>query len=81
MTRMLAIADVFEALTAVDRPYKKGKSLSETLHIMSNMVRNQAIDPDLFELFIGSGVYLEYAQRFMSTEQIDTVDVTQYVRR
>lgn len=79
MARMLAIADIFEALTAADRPYKKGKPLSETLHIMSNMVRNHALDPELFELFLESGVYLQYAQRFMNAEQMDVTDVRPYL--
>ncbi len=73
--RMLAIADIFEALTAVDRPYKKGKTLSEALTIMSRMQQEQHIDPDLFALFLRSGVYLEYARRFMQPQQIDDVNV------
>jgi HD-GYP domain-containing protein (c-di-GMP phosphodiesterase class II) len=78
--RMMAIADVFEALTAVDRPYKKGKMLSEAVKIMGFMNKDQHIDADLFELFLSSGIYLEYAQRFMRPEQIDTVDVAAYLR-
>ena len=77
--RMMAIADVFEALTAVDRPYKKGKTLSESIKIMGFMKKDKHIDADLFELFLESGVYLEYARRFMRTEQIDVVDVTSYI--
>ena len=77
--RMMAIADVFEALTAVDRPYKKGKTLSESIKIMSFMNKDKHIDPELFELFLRSGAYLEYAQRFMKPEQIDEVDVEKYI--
>lgn len=77
--RMMAIADIFEALTAVDRPYKKGKTLSEALKIMSFMRRDQHIDPELFALFLTSGVYLEYARQFLRPEQIDEVDVAQYL--
>ncbi|MBF0393156.1 MAG: GAF domain-containing protein, partial [Alphaproteobacteria bacterium] len=73
--RMMAIADIFEALTAVDRPYKKGKTLSETVKIMSFMKKDQHIDPDLFELFLTSGVYNDYAKRYMKDYQIDPVDV------
>lgn len=73
--RMMAIADIFEALTAVDRPYKRGKTLSESLAIMARMKREAHIDPDLFDLFVGSGVYLEYARRFLQADQIDEVDV------
>ncbi len=76
--RMLAIADIFEALTAMDRPYKKGKTLSEALGIMSAMKRNRHIDPDLFDLFLRAGVYREYAERFMRPEQIDAVDLEAY---
>ncbi|WP_313953222.1 HD domain-containing phosphohydrolase [Accumulibacter sp.] len=75
LARMMAIADIFEALTAVDRPYKKGKTLSEAISIMSRMRNEQHIDADLFALFLRSGVYLDYARRFMRTEQIDPVDV------
>ena len=73
-SRIMAIADVFEALTAFDRPYKKGKTLSEAVKIMAFMSKDGHIDPDLFELFLKSGAYLEYANRFMRPEQIDTVD-------
>ena len=79
LARMMAIADIFEALTAVDRPYKKGKTLSEAIKIMSLMKKDQHIDPDLFDLFLRSGVYQEYAARFMRPEQIDTVDITAFI--
>jgi hypothetical protein len=79
--RMMAIADIFEALTAADRPYKQGKTLSEALKIMSFMKRDQHVDPDLFDLFLTSGVYRRYAERFLRPEQIDAVDVAQYVSR
>lgn len=75
LARMMAIADIFEALTAVDRPYKKGKTLSEALAIMSRMQQEQHIDPELFALFLRAGVYLDYARQFMQPEQIDAVDV------
>ena len=77
--RIMAIADIFEALTAVDRPYKKAKKLSEAIKIMGFMKRDHHVDPDLFELFLTSGVYREYAQRFLKPEQLDDVDVRQYV--
>lgn len=77
--RMMAIADIFEALTAVDRPYKKGKTLSEAIKIMGFMVKDQHIDAELFALFLSEGLHLEYAQRFMRPEQIDEVDITPYV--
>jgi HD-GYP domain-containing protein (c-di-GMP phosphodiesterase class II) len=77
--RMMAIADIFEALTAVDRPYKKGKTLSEAIKIMGFMLKDQHIDPELFSLFLSEGLHLEYAKRFMRPEQIDEVDISQYL--
>jgi len=77
--RMMAIADIFEALTAADRPYKKAKSLSESIKIMSFMKKDQHIDADLFELFLRSGVYLDYAKQFLAEAQIDEVDITEYL--
>ena len=76
--RMMAIADIFEALTASDRPYKKAKTLSEAIRIMGFMRKDSHIDPDLFELFLTSGVYVEYAQRHLDPEQIDEVDISAY---
>lgn len=72
--RIMAIADVFEALTAIDRPYKKGKTLSESMKIMAKMKAENHLDPDLLDLFVKSGVYKEYAKKFMLPEQIDEVD-------
>ena len=63
--RMMAIADVFEALTADDRPYKPGKPLSEALRILSRMARDGHLDAELFELFLRSGACMDYARRFM----------------
>ena len=77
--RMMAIADIFEALTAADRPYKKAKSLSEAIKIMSFMKKDKHIDPDLFELFLQSGVYRDYAEQFLDEAQIDEVDIGAYL--
>ena len=73
--RIMAIADVFEALTADDRPYKKAKRLSETMRIMGFMKRDNHLDPQLFDHFVRSGVYLDYAKRFLHEDLIDDVDV------
>lgn len=70
-SRILALADIFEALTAKDRPYKKGKTLAEAMQIMKAMVRDRHIDADLFDLFIREGIHLEYARRELSPQQID----------
>ncbi len=72
--RLMGIADIFEALTAKDRPYKEGKTLTESLNILGKFKENGHIDPDLFDVFIREKVYLEYAHRFLATEQIDEVD-------
>lgn len=75
--RCMAIADVFEALTATDRPYKSPKSLSETLQIMGRMRLDHHLDPDLFDIFIWARVYERYARQFLDPSQIDLVDVSQ----
>ncbi|MGL5799424.1 MAG: HD domain-containing phosphohydrolase, partial [Plesiomonas sp.] len=77
--RMMAIADVFEALTAVDRPYKKGKTLTESLGIMAGMVKGQHLDAELFTLFLQSGIWRDYACRYMRPEQIDEVDIARFL--
>lgn len=76
--RIMAVADIFEALTAADRPYKTPKSLSNCIKIMSFMRNDGHICPDLFELFLRSGLYLEYAQKYMRAEQIDDVQIEDY---
>ena len=72
--RMMAIADVFEALTARDRPYKAGKTLTEALTILGRMKLDGHVDPDLFDVFVREKVYLRYAEQFLDAEQIDPVD-------
>lgn len=80
LARMMAIADIFEALTAADRPYKTGKSLSEALAIMARMARERHIDSELFALFLRGGVYRAYAERFLQPEQIDAVNPDDYLQ-
>ena len=72
--RVMGIADIFEALTSKDRPYKKAKTLSESLTILGKMKIDHHIDPDLFDLFVRDKIYLKYAQQFLEPEQIDEVD-------
>jgi len=72
--RVMGIADIFEALTAKDRPYKRGKTLSESLHILGKFCLNGHIDPDLFDVFVREKVYLRYAEEFLDKAQIDSVD-------
>ena len=78
-SRIMAIADVFEALTARDRPYKKAKTLSESIRILHSFKRRHHIDPVLFDLFLTSGIYRRYAEQFLLPEQIDEVDIAQYL--
>ena len=72
--RVMGIADIFEALTARDRPYKKGKTLTESLQILGKFKEGGHIDPDLFDVFIRRKVYLRYAEQFLDANQIDRVD-------
>src|SRR3954471_18998639 len=72
--RVMGIADIFEALTAKDRPYKRGKTLSESLAILGRFKESGHIDPDLFDIFVRDKVYLRYAREFLDPEQIDEVD-------
>ncbi len=73
--RMVAIADVFEALTAKDRPYKKAMSLSQSLTILGRMKQDNHVDPDLFDVFMWEKVYLKYAEEHLNPDQIDEVDL------
>jgi HD-GYP domain-containing protein (c-di-GMP phosphodiesterase class II) len=77
--RAMAIADIFEALTSHDRPYKKAKTLTESLKIMSFMVKDKHIDKDLFNLFLTSGLYNKYAEAHLKPEQCDDVDIHNYL--
>ena len=72
--RVMAVADIFEALTASDRPYKEGKKISECLQILGRMRLDNHIDPDIFDVFIREKVYLTYAGEFLPENQIDEID-------
>lgn len=74
--RIMGIADIFEALTAADRPYKKAMRLSTALSILGRMATDGHIDPDLFQVFVRERVYMTYAQRFLAPEQIDAIDLS-----
>lgn len=71
--RVMGIADIFEALTARDRPYKPGMKLSQAMGIMNDFKANGHIDPDLFDVFLRKGVYKRYAEQFLNPWQIDEV--------
>ncbi|HLY55637.1 MAG TPA: HD domain-containing phosphohydrolase [Stellaceae bacterium] len=81
LARVLAVADVFEALTAGDRPYKRRLLLSEAVSILAHMRDEGHIDPDIFELFLTTGIYREYAEQYLDPEQADAVDIDQYLRK
>lgn len=78
--RMLAIADIFEALTASDRPYKKGLKLSEAISILARMRDDGHIDADLFDIFLRSGAFQRYAQQYMPPQLVDEVHVERFLR-
>jgi len=71
---VMGIADIFEALTAKDRPYKRGKTLTESLQILGRFKQNGHVDPDLFDVFVRDKVYLRYAEAYLDPDQIDEVD-------
>lgn len=77
--KMIVIADVFEALTASDRPYRRAKKLGEALRIMSAMQRGGHFDQDLYELFLKSGVFRRYGEEYLSAEQFEEVDIQEYL--
>jgi hypothetical protein len=79
LAKMMAIADVFEALTSDDRPYKKPNTLSQSLAIMSKMRDKQHIDTELFDLFVENGVYKEYAIKYLNQTQIDTIQPEEFL--
>lgn len=81
LARIMAVADVFEALTAADRPYKPAKTLSQSLAIMAGMAQDGHLDPELFELFLISGVFHRYAESYLEPAQVDAVDLDRYLAR
>lgn len=77
--RIMAIADIFEALTASDRPYKKAKTLSESIKILSFFKKDKHIDADLFDLLLTSGVYKKYGEQFLHAHQLDEVNIDSFI--
>ncbi|MGF1754207.1 transporter substrate-binding domain-containing protein [Vibrio makurazakiensis] len=78
--RILVISDIFEALTAADRPYKKAKPISVAVDIMYKMALDEHLDMELFILFLTSGTHVRYAEEFLKPEQIDHVDINKYIK-
>ncbi|MDC0932464.1 hypothetical protein OAR97_01325 [Arcobacteraceae bacterium] len=79
-SRIMAIADIFEALTASDRPYKEAKTLSQSIEIMASMVKRQHIDSDIFKLFLENDLHIIYAEKYLDKKQIDVVDISKYIQ-
>ena len=79
LAKMMAIADIFEALTSDDRPYKKPNTLSQSLEIMSRMRDQKHIDAELFDLFVENGVYKEYAVKYLDEKQIDSIQPEKFL--
>lgn len=77
--RIMVIADIFEALTASDRPYKDAKTLSESIAILADMKEKNHIDADLFDLFLTSELHVKFGKRFLKPEQVDYVNINQYI--
>ena len=79
--RMMAIADIFEALTASERPYKPAMKISQALGIMQRMRDQNHIDPDLYQLFLQARVWYEYGNRFLKPEQLDVDSCEAYLSK
>ena len=79
VSRIIAFADVFEALTASDRPYKSSKTISESVKILHNMVKKEHLDKNIFEIFLKKGIYKEYAKKYLNKEQIDEINLDEFI--
>ena len=77
--KIIAIADIYEALTAADRLYKAAKTQQEAISIMADMAAKGHIDQNLFKLFVSSGVYQEYADQYLQDFQAKAIDASQYL--
>jgi HD-GYP domain-containing protein (c-di-GMP phosphodiesterase class II) len=78
--RVLALADVFEALTAADRPYKSTKTVMQSLIIMANMGKEHHLDVVLLRYFIQNELWKSYAEKYLLPNQIDEVDVDKLLK-
>lgn len=78
-SKILMLADVFEAITSSERPYKAPKKLSEALHILQKMKDSGQLDANLYKLFIQKKIYLRYAKQYLSPEQIDEINIDDYL--
>ncbi|MDQ6981842.1 MAG: GAF domain-containing protein [Mariprofundus sp.] len=69
--RVMGIADIFEALTACDRPYRKAMPLSQAMSIMEKMKEEGHIDPELFEIFKQHRIHIHYGRKYLHEDQMD----------
>ena len=81
LARMLGLADVFEALTASDRPYKAPKTMSESLKILVKMVQENHIDGEIFQLFLESDIWRVYGEKYLKPQQCDVTDIEDYLKQ
>ncbi len=79
--RIIAIADIFEALTASDRPYKQPMKLSKALEILGFMVKEQQLDAEIVKIFLESGLYQQWAAEHLKTTQIDEINASNWIER
>ncbi len=80
-SRIIAVADIFEALTAPDRPYKKPMKLSKAMEIMGQMVKGYLLDAEIVKIFLKSGLFRKYARKHLSSSQLDTIDVDNWLKK
>ncbi|MFQ5344700.1 MAG: HD domain-containing phosphohydrolase [Mariprofundus sp.] len=69
--RVMGIADIFEALTACDRPYRKAMPLSQAMSIMEKMKEEGHIDPELFEIFKENRIHIDYGRKCLNKDQMN----------
>ena len=70
--RILGIADRFEGMSAPDRPYRsKSMTLSRVLSIMQSMCKEGEIDPELYDVFIESKIYIIYGKKYLDATLVD----------
>ena len=79
--RILCIAEIYESLTSPENPYKKARSLSTVIEEMDRMRKQNLIDGELFEIFLSSGVFMEYARQNLQPHQMDRVEITKYITK
>ena len=75
---IMAIADIVEALTSQDRPYKDPMKISQALAILQGMRYKLHIDHELYQVFLKERVWEQYALQHLHKDQLDVTDPTPY---